>query len=92
MKFFWLFLTLIVTSVQTHAGYLELTNGDRAEGEFVRLEGDSVIWKSTNFGELNIKKNKVKNISLSRYLTLYYHLLARLFYQDRHHCKRLGRS
>ncbi|MGM8228765.1 DUF481 domain-containing protein [Cellvibrio sp. ARAG 10.3] len=62
MKFFWLFLALIVTSVQAHAGYLELINGDRAEGEFVRLEGDSVIWKSTNFGELNIKKNKVKNI------------------------------
>ncbi|HSX86081.1 MAG TPA: DUF481 domain-containing protein [Cellvibrio sp.] len=66
MKFFWLFLTLIVTSVQTQAGYLELTNGDRAEGEFVRLEGDSVIWKSANFGELNIKKNKIKNIVTSK--------------------------
>lgn len=66
MKFFWLFLTVMLASMQVRAGYLELVNGDRAEGEFVRLEGDSVIWKSTNFGELNIKKSKVKNIVSSK--------------------------
>lgn len=66
MKCFWLFLTVMLASMQVQAGYLELVNGDRAEGEFVRLEGDSVIWKSTNFGELNIKKSKVKNIVSSK--------------------------
>jgi hypothetical protein len=66
VKFFWLFLIFLVTSLNAHAGYLELTNGDRAEGEFVRIEGDSVVWKSENFGELLIKKNKVKNIITSK--------------------------
>lgn len=66
VKLFRLFLVLVAISVNAHAGYIELTNGDRAGGEFVRIEGDSVIWKSTNFGELNIKKNKIKNIVSSK--------------------------
>lgn len=65
MKGFWLFTFLLLVTNVVHAGYLELTNGDRAEGEFVRVEGDSVVWKSENFGELFIKKNKIKNILTS---------------------------
>ena len=68
-KFVVVIITLAAASV-AHAGYLELSNGDRAEGEFVRIEGDSVVWKSENFGELHIKKDKIKNIVTSNPLKI----------------------
>lgn len=44
------------------AGVIELLNGDRLEGELVRLEDNQLIWRSTNFGEQRINKVDIKNI------------------------------
>jgi len=70
VKNYFLFAILLLMSALANAGYLELTNGDRAEGEFVRIEADSVVWQSENFGQLIIKKTKIKNIVTSRPLKI----------------------
>lgn len=61
MRFILVILTLIL-GLPAWAGVVELTNGDRLEGEVVRIEGDDLVWKSTNFGEQRIKKSKIKNL------------------------------
>lgn len=45
------------------AGFVELFNGDRLEGDFVKLEGDKLVWSSSNFGDVRIARSKIKNIS-----------------------------
>lgn len=44
------------------AGVVELLNGDRLEGELVSIDEEHLLWRSTNFGEQQIKKTNIKNI------------------------------
>ncbi|WP_331344384.1 DUF481 domain-containing protein [Cellvibrio sp. UBA7661] len=46
----------------SHAGVVELLNGDRLEGELVSIDADNLLWRSKNFGDQNIKKTNIKNI------------------------------
>lgn len=65
-----LILLFIVSSVTASAGVIELHNGDRLEGELVRIEADHLVWKSSNFGEQWISKTKIKNIRSERPLKI----------------------
>lgn len=62
--FGWLF------ALSVQAGMIELINGDRLEGELVRLDAEHVVWKSSNFGEQWIAKAKIKNIQSERPLKI----------------------
>jgi hypothetical protein len=55
-------LLSIWLSPSASAGFLELLNGDRIEGDLVSIDADYLLWRSKNFGEQSIKKTKVKNI------------------------------
>lgn len=57
-----LLLGLSLCALVSHAGVLTLTNGDRIEGEFHGIRGDSVIWNSPHLGELRLAKSAVKDI------------------------------
>ncbi|MEN0038428.1 MAG: DUF481 domain-containing protein [Cellvibrio sp.] len=63
-------LLWILASACAQAGVVELNNGDRLEGELVRVDGEHLIWKSTNFGEQWLKKNNIKNIQSSKPLKI----------------------
>lgn len=65
MKHFVILFGLLF-AIGTQAGMIELTNGDRLEGDLVRLDKEHLVWKSSNFGEQWIAKNKIKNIQSSR--------------------------
>ncbi|MDO3387084.1 DUF481 domain-containing protein [Gilvimarinus sp. SDUM040013] len=58
-----LFALLLVASLATQAGVVELYNGDRLEGDFVSLEGDKLVWASSNFGKVKIPRTKIKNLT-----------------------------
>lgn len=49
----------------TFAGELILTNGDRLEGEFVRVQGENLVWKSTTAGELEVNTSEVDSVQSS---------------------------
>jgi len=53
---------LLLWATWALAGVIELHNGDRLQGELVRIDGEHIVWKSTNFGEQRVKKKSVKNI------------------------------
>ncbi len=63
MKF--LILLMVLIALPSQAGYLELTNGDRLTGDLVRIEGDSLIWRSNTFGERAFNKLQIRNLSSS---------------------------
>lgn len=63
--FFILFLNYGV-----QAGVVELRNGDRLDGELVRVDGEHLVWKSSNFGEQWIKKTNINNIASSKPLKI----------------------
>ena len=44
------------------AGTLTLTNGDRIEGKFRGIQGESIVWLSPHLGELRLSKSAVKDI------------------------------
>ncbi len=44
------------------AGTLDLRNGDRVEGRFVRVEDGKIVWASRHFGRLSIPQEQVSNI------------------------------
>lgn len=50
------------TLSSAYAGYVELYNGDRVEGDFVRLDGDRLVWASNHFGELRIPRHNIKDL------------------------------
>lgn len=53
---------MLLLSQVVAAGTLELLNGDRLEGELVRLSDDHLVWRSAHFGELQVRKTDIKNI------------------------------
>ncbi len=57
------FLLLLFSVSVAQAGIIELFNGDRLEGDFVRLDGDKLVWSSGNFGEVKIARSKIKNMT-----------------------------
>lgn len=61
---------VIFLSVCAQAGVVELRNGDRLAGELVRVDGEHLVWKSTNFGEQWIKKTNIANIASTRPLKI----------------------
>lgn len=61
MRFLLFCVFLIAPLVQ--AGYIELLNGDRVEGELIRVDGDDIVWKTVNFGEQTISKQQIKNLT-----------------------------
>jgi hypothetical protein len=63
VKKFGFIVLLWLYSSLAGAGQVELYNGDRIEGDFVKLDGDALVWRSHNFGKLNIDRSKIKNIS-----------------------------
>lgn len=65
-----LMLLFIVSSSAANAGVIELHNGDRMEGELLRIEAEHLVWRSSNFGEQWIAKTKIKNIQSERPLKI----------------------
>lgn len=66
MNYKLLVFLLVFIAPQLFAGVVELVNGDRLEGEVVRIEGDALVWQSTNFGEQRIPKKNIKNITSNK--------------------------
>lgn len=54
----------------SYAGVLTLTNGDRIEGEFRGIQGDSIVWLSPHLGDLRLAKAAVKEIQSQQQLKL----------------------
>ena len=52
------------------AGVVVLNNGDRLNGQLVRLDGDAVMWKTANFGEQSIKRTNIKSIATDQTLKI----------------------
>ncbi|MFC3156368.1 DUF481 domain-containing protein [Gilvimarinus japonicus] len=63
MKKLGLIVLLLLNASAAQAGFVELFNGDRLEGDFVKLDGESLVWGSSNFGDVKIARSKIKNIS-----------------------------
>ena len=55
-------LIALLTAAPSRAGVVELDNGDRIQGEPERIEGDELVWRSDNFGELRIPKRRITQI------------------------------
>ena len=47
------------------AGVLVLKNGDRIQGDLIKLEDEKISWQSDSFGKLSIDQNKVESLSTS---------------------------
>ncbi|TQV79480.1 DUF481 domain-containing protein [Exilibacterium tricleocarpae] len=45
------------------AGVLVLKNGDRLQGDLVKLEDEKITWKSDSFGTLSIAQDRVESLS-----------------------------
>ena len=52
------------------AGVIVLSNGDRVNGQLVRLDGDVVVWKTANFGEQSIKRTNIKSMATEQKLKI----------------------
>ncbi|MCW8196312.1 DUF481 domain-containing protein [Proteobacteria bacterium 005FR1] len=55
-------LLVFLFSSCSFAGELVLINGDRIAGEFLRIQGETLVWASHNFGELQVPTSKVDSI------------------------------
>ncbi len=51
-----------LTTAVAGAGELILKNGDRLQGDLVKLEGESVTWASDTFGNLEVPKIKIEKL------------------------------
>lgn len=60
---FWALIMFL--SVAVTAGEISLNNGDRLSGELIQIVGDSLFWKSENFGDVVIKLEKVQTLTTS---------------------------
>ena len=67
---YWLFALLLAQVQQATAGVLTLKNGDRLQGDLVKLEAEVVIWASDSFGHLTIAKNKIENLQTATLLKI----------------------
>lgn len=54
---------LLAASLDAIAGQLTLRTGDKLRGDLVRLDGETIIWRSDAFGELTIDKSKVEALN-----------------------------
>lgn len=63
-------LIMILLGLPAMAGVIELHNGDRLEGQVVKLDGEQLVWKSTNFGEQTLRRSAIKAISTSQMLKI----------------------
>lgn len=70
VKQFIVLMSLVVFSWSAHAGVLVLANGDRVDGQLVRMDGDVLVWKTTNFGEQSIKRTNIKSINSDQKLKI----------------------
>ncbi len=66
---YWLALMLMVSQFVS-AGVLTLKNGDRLQGELIKLESEVVIWASDSFGELTIVKDRIENLQTATLLKI----------------------
>jgi putative salt-induced outer membrane protein YdiY len=55
-------LLFFLFSPLAFAGELVLYNGDRLAGEFVRIQGEALVWNSDNFGEIQVPTSKVDSV------------------------------
>ncbi len=69
MKLFLIALFTACCSI-ANAGVLVLTNDDRVNGQLVRLDGEHVVWKTSNFGEQWIKRTNIKAINTEQPLKI----------------------
>lgn len=60
----------LISITSAHAGVIVLANGDRVDGQLVRLEGEQLVWKTTSFGEQSIKRANIKSIATDQPLKI----------------------
>lgn len=65
-----LIAALVVLSQAVSAGVVTLKNGDRLQGDLVKLEAEVVIWASDSFGELSISKDQIENLQTATLLKI----------------------
>lgn len=70
VKQFLVFLSLVLCVCSAQAGVIVLVNGDRVDGQLVRLDGEQLVWKTTNFGEQSIKRANIKSITTDQKLKI----------------------
>jgi hypothetical protein len=70
VKLIFAFLSMLVWCSSVTAGVLMLVNGDRVEGQLVRLDGEQLVWKTTSFGEQSVKRSNVKSITTEQRLKI----------------------
>lgn len=58
-----IFLMIWLLPVSAFSGELVLKNGDRLQGDLVKLEGESVVWASESFGNLSVAKQDVDQLN-----------------------------
>lgn len=58
-----LLLSGLILAPLAHSEELILNNGDRIQGQLIRLENGSLHWQSDNFGALEISTSKVKTFN-----------------------------
>lgn len=57
---------MMSVAVTANAGEIQLSNGDRLQGQLVKLEDDYLYWRSANFGELKVATAKIQTLSLDK--------------------------
>ncbi len=70
VKQIFIFFMLIISVGSARAGVIQLANGDRVDGQLVRLDGEQLVWKTTNFGEQSIKRTNIKSIATDQKLKI----------------------
>lgn len=70
VKQFLVFLSLVLCVGSVEAGVIVLANGDRLDGQLVRLDGEQLVWKTTYFGEQSIKRANIKSIATDQKLKI----------------------
>lgn len=59
-------IALLGFSFSASAGTLELENGDRLQGEALRIEGDNLVWQSDTLSEVRIRKSQIRQLRSDR--------------------------
>lgn len=65
MRHAWIVAALLIftTAPRVWAGVVQLRNGDRLSGKFQRMLGGNIIFKTDNFGTLNIPLAQIKSFT-----------------------------
>ncbi len=60
----YLVLLGVLLSVNLFAGEVVLKNGDRLQGDLVKIQGETLVWASESFGNVDILKSKIADIRI----------------------------